>query len=565
MNLLTADIDCLSLYKEGHKEGFGSVFQLVLNIVACVYHLNDNKKITNDLNQLNNYDPTNSDPTNKQFKYLFKTLKNIGHKEKDKTQEEWDKMWNDYILKLIPKDILQTEINNNDIVYDIKDYKNKLILDNYIDQMYDRLSLSYSLIDQKCFFKDNETNISIHIRNFNNNDVCLNEEREYLNKSTYIKDYYIKLINFICVNKNDIVDHKENKLHFHIFSQGDEKEFQELVDLIIKNNSLITLHLNEDQISTLHHLIKSDILILAKSSFSAIANYYSRGKNIILEAFWHKLNPNTLFSNRDGEFVINDNKLELKDNYIDIPDDVKNIKISIGESYNAPYSALWLRQLPDRMVFGFEPNPKSVKLILSGNCVNLHFPDRLRMNVKYINNKRYVLIPCALDELKIPGITETRKFYSTKNDIGCSSLLQPQHFLCEEIKVNCMDFYSFLSLIPPRFKYIEHVKIDAQGCDFRIIKSAKDLIKKIVFLTVKCGNEKNEYICDQKDTGHTQEQLEKYLGEMNFKLLPSTPLYANNEKILNIVKYGICQPNITFVNLNYLEESKNLDCSLLIE
>lgn len=282
MNLLTADIDCLSLYKEGHKEGFGSIFQIILNIVAHAYYLND---LYSDV----------------KFKYFHKPIKNIGHKDKDQTQEEYDKMWNEYILKLIPKDILQLTINDDDIIGNITDYKNKLMIDYYIDQIYDRLSLSYSP-EIKTIFKDDETNISFHIRNFNDGDVCLNVEREYFNKSLYIKDYYINLIKFIINNKEKL--NNKNKLHFHIYSQGDEKQFKELSDIIIRNNLQLTFHLNENEISTLHHLIKSDILILSKSSFSAIANYYSRGKNIILESFWHKLNPNTLFSNRNGEFSI---------------------------------------------------------------------------------------------------------------------------------------------------------------------------------------------------------------------------------------------------------------------
>jgi hypothetical protein len=260
--------------------------------------------------------------------------------------------------------------------------------------------------------------------------------------------------------------------------------------------------------------------------------------------------------------------LQIKNNYLYIPDEFTNIKISIGESYNAPYSYLWLRELPNRIVFGFEPNPESINSIVTEkHQFDEKFPNRLRMTKNYIDEKKYFLMTCALDLVETSGNPETRTFYSTKNDIGCSSLLKPQNsdWLDKEIKVPCIDFYSFLKLIPPRFKYIEHVKIDAQGCDFRIIQSAKDLIKKIVFLTVECGNESNEYICDQKDSGHKQSELENYMKNMNFGLLTSTPLYANDKRNTKIVKYGICEPNITFINLEFLDIAQNLDCSLLIE
>jgi hemoglobin-like flavoprotein len=184
----------------------------------------------------------------------------------------------------------------------------------------------------KCYFsideKENkkEINISLHIRNFNNNDVCKESEREYFNKSSYIKSFYINLINNLKNKFND--QNKQNKqkeiLHFHIYSQykniEEKEQFNELIEhiknikkvklnengySIIENENIkVSLHLNENEIETLHHMIKSDVLVLAKSSFSAIANYYSRGINIILNSFWHKLNPNTIFSDIDGNFKL---------------------------------------------------------------------------------------------------------------------------------------------------------------------------------------------------------------------------------------------------------------------
>ena len=75
----------------------------------------------------------------------------------------------------------------------------------------------------KCYFsideKENkkEINISLHIRNFNNNDICKESEREYFNKSSYIKSFYINLINNLKNKFNDCKINKINKKKFYIF------------------------------------------------------------------------------------------------------------------------------------------------------------------------------------------------------------------------------------------------------------------------------------------------------------------------------------------------------------
>lgn len=607
MNIqLTTNIDGIYINKikqVDNMEGFGSIFQMILNLISYIYLVN--KKF------------------NIQIKYYHTPVKNIGHKPSTLSQEEWDKKMNDYMLTLIPKDIISynditncidTNYNNiqliNNTRINIIDYNNKSILDSNINDIYKYLQNNYKYRD----IDKNVINISLHIRNFNNNDICLGEEREYFNKCSYVKEYYINLIKTIKKYCNEILplagsgqilpDGKgQNKsLIFHIHSQGSKEQFSDIMSL----NENIILHLDKDLCTTLDDLINSDILVLSKSSLSAIVNYYSRGINIVLDNFWHKLTENTIYSNKTGEFSYEQfkflfNKLNItaslegsnittarKDSNIsvstlnntnmdwleqlnvklDIPNNIKHIKISIGESYNAPYSYLWLRELPNRLVFGFEPHPESIKSILSGEHEHdKQFPNRLRMIKKYIDEKKYILIPCALDIIENEGKLEERTFYLTKNDVGCSSLLKPrhEHWFEKEIKVKCIDLYSFLKLIPDRFEYIEHVKIDAQGADFRIIKSAKDLIKKIVYLTLECGNESTEYHCNTKDSGHKKEDIVQYMKTMNFELIDSSLLYMNDKTKKNIVYYGSSEPNITFLNLKYLDISKNLDNSLLIE
>mgnify|MGYP003395162049 CR=1 FL=1 len=78
--------------------------------------------------------------------------------------------------------------------------------------------------------------------------------------------------------------------------------------------------------------------------------------------------------------------LDIKTGKLKIPKWAKQIKIDIGLSFAAPNSALWLDNLPDRIVFGFEPNPENVQELLTGD-------NRKRgkgfnyASLKYINKK----------------------------------------------------------------------------------------------------------------------------------------------------------------------------------
>ena len=63
--------------------------------------------------------------------------------------------------------------------------------------------------------------------------------------------------------------------------------------------------------------------------------------------------------------------LDTKTQQIKIPKKIKQIKIDVGTAMNAPNSELWLNNLSDRVVFGFEPNPKSVRELLSGDNKNM--------------------------------------------------------------------------------------------------------------------------------------------------------------------------------------------------
>ena len=92
------------------------------------------------------------------------------------------------------------------------------------------------------------------------------------------------------------LNQKEIPNKLSIYSQGKKEDFGNL-------SSLATLYLNGNVFEDFHHLVKADVLFMAKSSFSYSAALLSDGL-IVYEPFWHPpLNEWLLFE--DNERFIN--------------------------------------------------------------------------------------------------------------------------------------------------------------------------------------------------------------------------------------------------------------------
>lgn len=223
---------------------------------------------------------------------------------------------------------------------------------------------------------------------------------------------------------------------------------------------------------------------------------------------------------------------------IHIKENITNIKLDIGLSYNAPYSQCWLEKEPNLFVFGFEPNTDSVLNILSGNIVKRVPGHGTPIQNEYIN-ERFCIFPVALSNVDSPC---EMTFYKTEKDVGCSSLYKPIDPSLGSFKhQSAVPVYSlkhFFDLFPfDRFEYIDYIKIDAQGADFDIIKSAGDYLKeRVVYITAE--PESNQYSGCAHNTCHN---MEEYLLTQNFVRInhPNTqdPTFLN-KKFLHL-KYNI--------------------------
>jgi FkbM family methyltransferase len=179
------------------------------------------------------------------------------------------------------------------------------------------------------------------------------------------------------------------------------------------------------------------------------------------------------------------------DNKIQISSTIKHIKIDIGLSFNAPYSLKWLNNQSDLLVFGFEPNPISLSFLLDSNTRRYNrYRGWMNFDNPYLN-KNFFIIPAALSNNETP---QTLNFYDISGDEGCSSLFKPNedffkrsgYTINKIISVPVFNLSDFFKLLPDSIKYIEHIKIDAQGSDFNIIKGGANFIReKVVWLTIE--------------------------------------------------------------------------------
>ena len=138
-------------------------------------------------------------------------------------------------------------------------YKKDLLNAYYSTPKGDLTSLNRNII-----------NISLHIRR---GDVNKNQNSTRFTEN----QHYIDILNFLL----PILEKYNKTYSINLYSQGEVTDFKEF------EKFTIDFHLNESIFSTFHNLIHSEILILAKSSFSYLAGLYSN--NIIFyEDFWHK-------------------------------------------------------------------------------------------------------------------------------------------------------------------------------------------------------------------------------------------------------------------------------------
>jgi FkbM family methyltransferase len=210
------------------------------------------------------------------------------------------------------------------------------------------------------------------------------------------------------------------------------------------------------------------------------------------------------------------------DGKIEIPSHIKHVKLDIGLSYAAPISQYWLTHENDLIVFGFEPNPACITSILQG-ATKQHPSHGVPLDKKFVG-KNFFIIPCAL------GLSNssTINFFVTKDDCGCSSIYLPKYLAINQIiKVPIFALSEFFDIFPfDTHPIIDYIKIDAQGSDLNITKSAGQyLSKNVVYITLEAEDSHYE------NTNNSYQAIDSYMQSIGFirhySMYTSDPTYFN--------------------------------------
>lgn len=184
-----------------------------------------------------------------------------------------------------------------------------------------------------------------------------------------------------------------------------------------------------------------------------------------------------------------------------LPEWVRRIKIDVGLAFNAPNSEIWLQEMDDLIVFGFEPVEENFKKLFIDTPAEYFKIDPSRIGKTFFPLK-----------FAIGGRSSSQEMYITSEDLGCSSMLRPKEMPVSRIeKVSVIRLDEFLELLPwERIPIVEHLKTDCQGMDIEVLKSANEYISKILVITL----EPDDYSYENSSNSYLN--LAKFLAKHHF-------------------------------------------------
>ena len=208
-----------------------------------------------------------------------------------------DQTFLDFIEKNRNGDDIYVEISNKDLI--------RVAISNTEkwSSVIPDLSKLVSIDDSNKYFDEDKLNISLHITNFiEGRDNDRTAQREQFVQGNRKEKYYIDLL-----QKFDDIFNKRGRTLFvdkeyHIYSRsqtpGDLSQFEAFTKLGLP----IKFHIDEHPLTSLYHLIQSDVKVLSNSSFSYMAALYGNGLNVVRDNFFCKLPYNAVYTDYDGNF-----------------------------------------------------------------------------------------------------------------------------------------------------------------------------------------------------------------------------------------------------------------------
>jgi hypothetical protein len=145
-----------------------------------------------------------------------------------------------------------------------------------------------------CYFNKSKINVAIHARTFNSTDCDISSFREYVKNGSESDLFLLGMIKQLSATFPNC--------EFHLYVKSRE--------LVAHYTTIPNVYIHSDTslLSDLHHMIMADLLIMAKSSLSAIASYYRTGPSLMRESYGYAVPASVLFVNNN----------ELSDDQINI-------------------------------------------------------------------------------------------------------------------------------------------------------------------------------------------------------------------------------------------------------
>lgn len=169
------------------------------------------------------------------------------------------------------------------------------------------------------------------------------------------------------------------------------------------------------------------------------------------------------------------------------PAHLKRLRLDVGLAFNAPMSEMWLADDPELCVVGFEPNEDSLRLMPCGPVSD--FPASGSWMQRQRIGTTFFPVPVALwsrperemEFYKITGII------GKGPDAGCSGRWpRPElsGIFTEQVMVPAMRLSDFLCCVPwDRFRWVDCLKVDAEGSDLDILRSAASYLwERVVYV-----------------------------------------------------------------------------------
>ena len=199
-----------------------------------------------------------------------------------------------------------------------------------------------------------------------------------------------------------------------------------------------------------------------------------------------------------------------------IPSWVKHIKIDIGLSFDAPHSQNWLDEDESVLVIGFEPNQEWFKWITTpteerDRTFKEYHTYTKQIEYSYVG-KRFFIIPIALSDVISPS---KMPLFIPNESGGCGSLLKDRTLggtICT-YDVQVFSLSDFLDFLPfDTVNYIDYIKIDVQGMDINVLKSAKNYLSDyVVYVTAE--PESQQYYGAENNTTSS---IVEYMSSIGF-------------------------------------------------